>query len=175
MNYAVIWTSRFKKDYKLLMKQGTDMSLLDDVIRLLSTGATLPEQYHDHALIGNFRTSGNVISSRTGCWFIHWVTILWFWHFHEPDLTAIYFRDSSDGKRKRHTGIFRECLWNYCTQRNIFETANRNIMVSRNLRIFYPLFANENFFQGGFLTQDDNIFQENWLLSLKISFDGSTL
>ena len=29
MSYAVIWTSRFKKDYKLLMKQGADMSLLD--------------------------------------------------------------------------------------------------------------------------------------------------
>lgn len=54
MSYTVIWTSRFKKDYKLLMKQGTDMSLLDDVIRLLSSGATLPEQYRDHALIGNY-------------------------------------------------------------------------------------------------------------------------
>ena len=54
MSYTVIWTSRFKKDYKLLMKQGADMSLLDDVIRLLSTGATLPEQYRDHALIGNY-------------------------------------------------------------------------------------------------------------------------
>ena len=30
------------------------MSLLDDVIRLLSSGETLPEQYHDHALIGNY-------------------------------------------------------------------------------------------------------------------------
>ena len=27
MSYTVIWTSRFKKDYKLLMKQGADMSL----------------------------------------------------------------------------------------------------------------------------------------------------
>ena len=50
MNYAVIWTSRFKKDYKLLMKQEADISLLDDVIRLLSTGATLPEQYRDHGI-----------------------------------------------------------------------------------------------------------------------------
>ena len=30
------------------------MSLLDDVIRLLSSGATLPEQYRDHALVGNY-------------------------------------------------------------------------------------------------------------------------
>ena len=67
MSYTVIWTSRFKKDYKLLMKQGADMSLLDDVIRLLSTGATLPEQYHDHALIGNYSDLENVISSRIGC------------------------------------------------------------------------------------------------------------
>ena len=55
MSYTVIWTSRFKKDYKLLMKQGADMSLLDDVIRLLSSGVqhcrnnTVP-----HALIGNY-------------------------------------------------------------------------------------------------------------------------
>ena len=45
MNYAVIWTSRFKRYYKLLMKQGADISLLDDVIRLLSSGATLPDQW----------------------------------------------------------------------------------------------------------------------------------
>ena len=54
MNYAVIWTSRFKKDYQLLMKQGANMSLLDNVIRLLSAGETLPEQYRDHALVGNY-------------------------------------------------------------------------------------------------------------------------
>ena len=66
MSYTVIWTSRFKKDYKLLMKQGADMSLLDDVIRLLSSGETLPEQYHDHALIGNYSDSGNVTLNRIG-------------------------------------------------------------------------------------------------------------
>ena len=67
MSYTVIWTSRFKKDYKLLMKQGADMSLLDDVIRLLSSGATLPEQYRDHALIGNYSDFRECTSSRTGC------------------------------------------------------------------------------------------------------------
>ena len=54
MSYTVIWTSRFKKDYKLLMKHGADISLLDDVIRLLSSGATLQEQYRDYTLIGNY-------------------------------------------------------------------------------------------------------------------------
>jgi len=50
----IIWTAQFKKDYKLAMKRGRDISLLDDIIRLLSRGEPLPEKNRDHALSGNW-------------------------------------------------------------------------------------------------------------------------
>lgn len=52
--YLVKVTSQFKKDYKLAMKRGLKISLLDEVITLLSQGEALPEKYRDHALIGNW-------------------------------------------------------------------------------------------------------------------------
>ena len=52
--YVVKVTSQFKKDYKLAMKRGFKISLLDEVIVLLSKGEELPEKYRDHALIGNW-------------------------------------------------------------------------------------------------------------------------
>ena len=52
--YVVKATSQFKKDYKLAIKRGLRISLLDDVITLLSKGEDLPEKYRDHALIGNW-------------------------------------------------------------------------------------------------------------------------
>ena len=52
--YVVKATSQFKKDYKLAMKRGFKISLLDEVIVLLSKGEELPEKYRDHALIGNW-------------------------------------------------------------------------------------------------------------------------
>ena len=48
MNLKVIWTSRFKKDYKLAIKRNLNIELLDDVIRMLAAGQTLPEEYNDH-------------------------------------------------------------------------------------------------------------------------------
>ena len=36
------------------MKRGLKISLLDEVIALLSKGEELPEKYRDHALIGNW-------------------------------------------------------------------------------------------------------------------------
>ena len=44
MNLKVIWTSRFKKDYKLAIKRNLNIELLDDVIRMLAAGQTLPEE-----------------------------------------------------------------------------------------------------------------------------------
>ena len=34
MNLKVIWTSRFKKDYKLAIKRNLNIELLDDVFRI---------------------------------------------------------------------------------------------------------------------------------------------
>ena len=54
MNREIVWTSRFKKDYKLAMKRHLNMDLLDDIIRTLSRGESLPEQNKDHALTGDW-------------------------------------------------------------------------------------------------------------------------
>ncbi|MDD7354560.1 MAG: type II toxin-antitoxin system YafQ family toxin [Oscillospiraceae bacterium] len=54
MSLDVVWTSQFKKDYKLLIKRGMNIFLLDDVIRGLSRGDILPDKYRDHFLTGNW-------------------------------------------------------------------------------------------------------------------------
>jgi len=53
MKLDIVWTSHFKKDYKLAMKRGQNINLLDDIIRLLAKGEPLPETNRDHALSGN--------------------------------------------------------------------------------------------------------------------------
>lgn len=52
--YTVKPTSQFKKDYKLAMKRGLDISLLEDIIAKLALGESLPEKNRDHALNGNW-------------------------------------------------------------------------------------------------------------------------
>lgn len=55
MSRDIVWTSKFKKDYKNIIKRNLDISLLDDVIRILAHGDTLPPQYNDHSLSGNWK------------------------------------------------------------------------------------------------------------------------
>ena len=52
MNRDIVWTTQFKKDYKLALKRHLDIELLDNIIRSLSRGETLPEKTRDHALTG---------------------------------------------------------------------------------------------------------------------------
>ena len=54
MNRDIVWTTQFKKDYKLALKRHMEIELLDDVIRSLSRGETLAEKYKDHALMGDW-------------------------------------------------------------------------------------------------------------------------
>ena len=54
MNREIVWTTKFKKDYKLAIKRHLDIDLLDDIIRALSRGETLPEKNKDHELSGNW-------------------------------------------------------------------------------------------------------------------------
>ena len=54
MNRDIVWTAKFKKDYKLAMKRNLDMELLDNIIRALSRGETLPDKNKDHELTGNW-------------------------------------------------------------------------------------------------------------------------
>lgn len=53
-NLDIIWTSQFKKDYKLAMKRHLDIELLDDVIRKLAARQELPDKNRDHVLSGNW-------------------------------------------------------------------------------------------------------------------------
>ena len=48
------WRSQFKKDYRLMMKQGRDISELDAVIEELAVPNPLPEKYRDHQLKGGY-------------------------------------------------------------------------------------------------------------------------
>ena len=49
MNRDIVWTTQFKKDYKLALKRHLDIELLDNIIRSLSRGETLPEKNRNHA------------------------------------------------------------------------------------------------------------------------------
>ncbi len=55
MTLKIIWTSRFKKDYKLALKRNLDIDILDNVIRTLSTGKQLSADLKDHALTGDWK------------------------------------------------------------------------------------------------------------------------
>jgi len=44
----------FKKDYKRVVKRGYNIKLLEDIIKKLANGETLPEKNKDHALSGDY-------------------------------------------------------------------------------------------------------------------------
>ena len=48
-------TTIFKKDYKLAMKRGRKLELLDKVITTLALGENLPNENRDHDLHGNWK------------------------------------------------------------------------------------------------------------------------
>ena len=51
--YILRYTKLFKKQRKLLIKRGYDISLLDKVVAMLANDEILPEKYRDHALTGD--------------------------------------------------------------------------------------------------------------------------
>ena len=52
--YTVKPTTQFKKDFKLAMKRGLKIELLEEVNAALAMGEALPEKHKDHALTGNW-------------------------------------------------------------------------------------------------------------------------
>lgn len=52
--YTVKSTSEFKKEYRLAMKRGLKIELLDEVVKLLAMGETLPLKNKDHLLTGKW-------------------------------------------------------------------------------------------------------------------------
>ena len=52
---SLIFTSRFKKDIKLLKKQNKDMTKLQEVFDILIEDDPIPQKYKDHPLRGNMK------------------------------------------------------------------------------------------------------------------------
>jgi mRNA interferase YafQ len=52
--FEIIYSGKFKKDYRLMKKRGYDMKLLRDVVDLLRSGIPLDEKYKEHPLDGDY-------------------------------------------------------------------------------------------------------------------------
>lgn len=48
------YTTKFKKDYKAVIKRGYNPQLLQNVLEILSNEQPLPPKYKDHNLTGNY-------------------------------------------------------------------------------------------------------------------------
>lgn len=48
------YSTKFKKDYKTIIKRGYNPKLLEDVLLILSNEQSLPPKYRDHSLSGNY-------------------------------------------------------------------------------------------------------------------------
>ena len=57
MAYTVKISNRFKKQFRLCMKRGLDMNLINEAMRLLAANGSLPAQYRPHKLSGNYNYS----------------------------------------------------------------------------------------------------------------------
>ena len=51
----LVYTSQFKKDYKLTQKRHVDIDELFKVISMLQKQEPLPEETRDHSLVGNYK------------------------------------------------------------------------------------------------------------------------
>lgn len=54
----VFYTGKFRKDFKLAIKRGLDMSLIQKVMKDLENGITLDPKYKEHPLSGDY--TGNL-------------------------------------------------------------------------------------------------------------------
>lgn len=52
---GIIWSKRYKKDLKRMIRQHANLDLHDEVVNLLCEDKPLPEKYRDHALSGELR------------------------------------------------------------------------------------------------------------------------
>lgn len=54
IKYEIQRTSQFKKDFKLAVKRGCNIEKLQNAVTILASGDTLPDEYRDHPLRGNY-------------------------------------------------------------------------------------------------------------------------
>ena len=50
----VVYSSKFKKDYKFIKKRGYNISKFEKLLAMLANEEKLPQNYLDHALTGDF-------------------------------------------------------------------------------------------------------------------------
>lgn len=66
IKYELDFTSKFKKDVKLLKKQGKNIEKLYEIINILACGEELDAKYRDHNLIGIIKDIENAILNPIG-------------------------------------------------------------------------------------------------------------
>lgn len=52
--YTPDYSTKFRRNRRMLIKRGYDMSKLEKTIDLLLTGGLMPPEYRDHPLKGNY-------------------------------------------------------------------------------------------------------------------------
>ena len=81
MEYTVIISNQFKKDFRRCIKRGLDMKFITDAMDLLKATGTLPDEYHPHQLKGDHK----------GQWECHiqpnWLMT---WEQHDKELTLLF-------------------------------------------------------------------------------------
>ena len=79
--YRILYTTRFKKDFKNCKKRGLDLSLLEKAIELLQVNGILPANYKQHKLTGKY----------SECWECHlqsdWLLI---WKQNDTELILLF-------------------------------------------------------------------------------------
>ena len=51
---AIKFTTKFKKDYKIIKKRGYNIRLFAETVGILASEQQLPQKYKDHALSGEY-------------------------------------------------------------------------------------------------------------------------
>ena len=83
MAYTVKISNRFRKQFRLCVKRGLDMNLINEAMRLLAANGSLPAQYCPHKLSGKFQ----------GVWECHiqpdWLMT---WEQNDMELTLLFLQ-----------------------------------------------------------------------------------
>ena len=83
MAYTVKISNRFRKQFRLCVKRGLDMNLINEAMRLLAANGSLPAKYRPHKLSGRFQ----------GVWECHiepdWLMT---WEQNDTELTLLFLQ-----------------------------------------------------------------------------------
>ncbi len=53
--YKIEFSCKYKQSYKLAIKRGLDVNMLNEVVKRLANGEKLEPKYHDHDLTGDYK------------------------------------------------------------------------------------------------------------------------